>query len=57
MQNVLYNTEENEFKVHCNEQGQKFVVSAIQLFKTGVEPAWEDEVNKKGAEFRVEIKN
>ena len=33
------------------------MITAVQMFKTGIKPAWEDEANKKGAEFRVEIRN
>jgi hypothetical protein len=35
-------------------------LSALSLFKTGIQPAWEDEVNGKGADFCIrmmEIKN
>ena len=33
------------------------MITAIQMFKSGVTPAWEDPVNEKGSEFRVELKN
>ena len=25
------------------------------MFKTGIKPAWEDELNKNGSEFRVDL--
>ena len=27
------------------------------MFKTGITPAWEDPVNEKGSDFKIEIKN
>lgn len=32
------------------------MVTAVQMFKAGVKPAWEDPVNQKGSEFRIEVK-
>lgn len=31
------------------------MVNAINMFKYGVKPAWEDEVNAKGSEFKVDM--
>ena len=32
-----------------------YQVSAFQMFKTGVRPEWEDPVNSKGSEYRIEL--
>jgi len=38
-----------------DDDGQKYMVSGVMLFKHGVMPKWEDPVNKEGGEFRLEI--
>ena len=38
------------------EQKNKYIISCVQMFKTGISPMWEDEANKKGGEWRLEIK-
>ena len=30
-------------------------MTAIQIFKHGIKPEWEDEINKKGSEWRLEM--
>lgn len=34
-----------------------YQVSAFQMFKTGIRPEWEDPVNQKGSEYRIELSN
>ena len=50
---ILY--DQDVFKVFQDGEGSKYMVSAINLFKTGVIPMWEDEKNKNGSEFRVDL--
>ena len=38
------------------EQKNKYIISCVQMFKTGISPMWEDDANKKGGEWRLEIK-
>ena len=61
LNNLLYDTQKDEFKVFCDNKDDsskwKYFISAIQMFKTGILPAWEDEVNAKGSDFRLELKN
>ena len=39
-----------------DNDGNKYMVSAINMFKTGIIPAWEDPQNQHGSEFRIELK-
>ena len=39
-----------------DNMGSQYMVTAVQMFKAGVKPAWEDPVNAKGSEFRIEVK-
>jgi hypothetical protein len=41
---------------HYISKGVDQKISAVSLFKTGIIPAWEDEVNAKGGEFSVKLK-
>ena len=41
---------------HYVSKGVDQKISAVSLFKTGIIPAWEDEVNAKGGEFSVKLK-
>lgn len=34
----------------------KYIVDCIQIFKFGIQPKWEDEQNKGGAEYRIDLK-
>ena len=36
-------------------KGDSQKVTCLSLFKTGVDPAWEDKVNKKGGEFATKV--
>ena len=50
--------EDHEFKgktvaKHYIVKGAPKKISALSLFKTGIEPAWEDPVNAKGGEFSI----
>jgi hypothetical protein len=40
---------------HYIVNGAPKKISALSLFKTGIEPAWEDPVNAKGGEFSINI--
>lgn len=55
VKSVLYSTELNEFKIFEDENENQFTVSAIQMFKENIIPAWEDPVNKEGSEYRIDI--
>lgn len=41
---------------HYVVKGSEQKISSVSLFKTGIEPAWEDPVNLKGGEFSMKIK-
>ena len=41
---------------HYVVKGSEQKISAVSLFKTGIEPAWEDPVNHTGGEFSMKIK-
>ena len=43
----------NFFRFQENEEN--YQVTAIMVFKTGIDPQWEDKKNKDGGEFRIEI--
>jgi hypothetical protein len=38
---------------HYVVKGELQKISTVSLFKTGIEPAWEDPVNAKGGEFNI----
>jgi hypothetical protein len=52
---LLYKPSEGEFKIFQDKDENKFIVGAIQMFKDGILPAWEDPVNKNGSEYRIDI--
>lgn len=53
---VLFDTDTQEFKVFYDSEFQEeYMVSAVQMFKTGIKPAWEDKVNQNGSEFRLDL--
>ena len=36
--------------------GKEQKVSSLSLFKTGIQPAWEDKMNKDGGEYAIKVK-
>ena len=42
------------FRFEDHEQNI-YQVNAINMFRHGVKPQWEDEVNAKGSEFKVDL--
>lgn len=52
--NLLYSTlDETEKKVKRGEKS--LAIDVINLFREGIQPAWEDPQNKKGYDMRVEL--
>ena len=38
-----------------DNEGSTYQVTALQMFKHGIKPAWEDEINHKGGEWRFDL--
>lgn len=57
MNQIHYFDDEKEETVSCfwKTPDGLMKISALSLFKTGIEPAWEDPVNKKGGDFSVKV--
>ena len=55
---IHYYDEEQQQTVarHWKVHGEDTKISALSLFKSGIEPAWEDPVNAKGGDFSVKAK-
>lgn len=58
VQYVAENEEDQELNgktvaKHYFVKGSPLKISALSLFKTGIEPAWEDPINAKGGEFSI----
>jgi len=55
VKNVLYDDDTKTFKQFQDFEQTNYQVNAIQMFLHGVKPAWEDPVNAKGSEFKVDL--
>ena len=40
-----------------DEHDLAYQVTSINLFKTNIQPTWEDPKNAKGGDFRIEVSN
>ena len=38
-------------------EGNQYQVTALQMFKYGIKPMWEDEANKAGGEWKCDLGN
>lgn len=38
-----------------DEDGLKYTVNGVMMFRTGVAPKWEDPVNKEGGEWKIDV--
>ena len=41
--------------MYKDEDGAKYTIDGVMMFKTGVKPKWEDPINKTGGEFKIDI--
>jgi len=51
---LLYSTLDDTQK-NVKRKGKLYTIDGVGLFREGIKPAWEDEMNKHGYELRAEI--
>jgi len=52
---VLLDGGVNQFKVFADHEGQKYQVTTVAIFQSGLKPAWEDPIVKAGSGFRLDL--
>jgi len=55
LERYFYDKEEAKVPIYTIAEGVQKRIACLSMFQSGVQPMWEDEVNKKGSEFRVQL--